>query len=165
MDVSTRGFKRLSTDGTTCLLALRPSVLLTVRCVPCFMSRFGCSNAFISTWRSGTIAGGGRRKSPRGSPRRGSPRGRRDHRAAPARGSSPRRGSRSPEIDFKNGRCDRGKDCKFKHVRSDRPRSPSPKGYKPRSQSPISTESGICYYCCFLLPRRELISIQARLTG
>ena len=85
----------------------------------------------------------------RSSPRRGSPRrsSRSPGRAAPA---PPRRSpSRSPRgsqicYDFKLGRCNRGSGCKFSH--NLKGRSSSPKKFAPRSKSPISKESGICFY-------------------
>ena len=91
-----------------------------------------------------------RKTSPRrSSPRRGSPRrfSRSPGRAAPAPSRrSPSRSQRGSQIcyDFKLGRCNRGSGCKFSH--NLKGRSSSPKGFAPRSKSPISKESGICFY-------------------
>ena len=92
--------------------------------------------------RSHTPPGGRRRSSP--------------HRAAPARHGSPnRRGDRSrPNTrspngrfvcrDFQRGICARGDSCKYSHNKAARPSSP--KTFKGRSMSPVSKESGICFY-------------------
>ena len=91
-----------------------------------------------------------RKTSPRrSSPRRGSPRrfSRSPGRAAPAPSRrSPSHSPRGSQIcyDFKLGRCTRGSGCKFFH--NLKGRSSSPKGFAPRSKSPISKESGICFY-------------------
>ena len=101
----------------------------------------------------------GRHNSRRGSPfrkfspRRGSPRRSSPRRSSPRRGS-PRRGSRSPgraapaptrrSPSRSPRRCTRGSGCKFSH--NLKGRSASPKGFPPRSKSPISKESGECFY-------------------
>ena len=90
-----------------------------------------------------------RKTSPRrSSPRRGSPRrsSRSPGRAAPAPSRrSPSRPPRGSQICYlKVGRCNRGSGCKFSH--NLKGRSSSPKGFAPRSKSPISKESGICFY-------------------
>ena len=93
------------------------------------------------TSRSNTPPGGRRKSSP--------------HRALPARTGSPNRrtdrsrsNTRSPNgrfvcRDFQRGKCARGDSCKYSHSRATRNSSPKFKG---RSMSPISKESGICFY-------------------
>ena len=77
------------------------------------------------------------------------------HRALPARTGSPNRrtdrsrsNTRSPNgrfvcRDFQRGKCARGDSCKYSHSKATRNSSPKFKG---RSMSPISKESGICFY-------------------
>ena len=93
------------------------------------------------TSRSNTPPGGKRKSSP--------------HRALPARTGSPNRrtdrsrsNTRSPNgrfvcRDFQRGKCARGDSCKYSHSKATRNSSPKFKG---RSMSPISKESGICFY-------------------
>ena len=45
--------------------------------------------------------------------------------------------------DFQRGKCARGDSCKYSHSKATRNSSPKFKG---RSMSPISKESGICFY-------------------
>ena len=94
---------------------------------------------------------GSRSHTPPGGRRKPSP-----HRAAPVRHGSPnRRGDRSRSNtrspngrfvcrDFQRGSCARGDACRYSHNKAARPSSP--KNFKGRSMSPVSKESGICFY-------------------
>ncbi len=116
--------------------------------------------------RSRSHTPGGTRKRRKSSPRRPrsssySPSGRRKssyQKAMPVRtGGSPNRRverSRSPSRspngrfmcrDFLRGKCSRGDACRYSHSKPGKPGSPRPP-HKGRSMSPVSKESGICFY-------------------